>query len=86
MVKLTFQDAHRYNRSLHIVLFDLDDFKEINDTFGHEAGDKVLKVFADTVGSSIRESDIFARYGGDEFVALFHDSNQKILKSVCRQS
>ncbi len=80
VVKLTFQDAHRYNRSLHIVLFDLDDFKEINDTFGHEAGDKVLKVFADTVGSSIRESDIFARYGGDEFVALFHDSNQKNLK------
>ncbi len=72
-------DAARYKRSIHIVLFDLDNFKTINDTYGHETGDEVLRVFAKTVSSSIRESDIFARFGGDEFTALFHDCDRNNL-------
>ena len=81
VARLVLQDARRYKRSIHIVLFDLDNFKEINDTYGHEAGDKVLKVFAKSVSSSIRESDIFARFGGDEFTALFHDCDKEGLQT-----
>ncbi|MFZ6687432.1 diguanylate cyclase domain-containing protein [Undibacterium sp. SXout11W] len=53
-----------------LVFFDLDKFKEINDTYGHAEGDRALKVFADQMRDSFRNSDIFARMGGDEFVAL----------------
>ena len=81
MVHLVLQDAYRYNRSIQIVLFDLDNFKDVNDTYGHEAGDKVLKTFAETVSASIRESDIFARFGGDEFTALFHDCDKSNLQN-----
>ncbi len=53
-----------------LVFFDLDKFKEINDTYGHAEGDRALKVFADQMRDSFRNSDIFARMGGDKFVAL----------------
>ncbi len=81
VAQLVLEDAGRYNRKIFFVLFDLDEFKTINDTYGHEAGDTVLKVFADTVSSSIRGSDIFARYGGDEFIALFHDCDREGLEN-----
>lgn len=80
VTNLVFYDARRYNRSIHIVLFDLDNFKEINDTYGHTAGDLVLQTFAKTVSTSIRESDIFARLGGDEFITLFRTDNKTELK------
>ena len=53
-----------------LVFFDLDKFKQINDTHGHAEGDRVLKIFADQMRESFRTSDLFARLGGDEFVAL----------------
>lgn len=54
-----------------VVMLDLDKFKDINDTYGHEAGDAALVCFADTVYNSIRDSDILIRLGGDEFLLLF---------------
>jgi diguanylate cyclase (GGDEF)-like protein len=57
-----------------LVFFDLDKFKEINDTHGHAEGDRALKFFADEMRASFRTSDIFARLGGDEFVALLTNS------------
>lgn len=59
-----------------LIFFDLDKFKEINDTFGHAEGDKALKVFADQMRESFRGSDVFARLGGDEFVALLCNLKQ----------
>jgi len=53
-----------------LVLFDIDQFKKINDSFGHPVGDKVLKKIVDTVKVTVRSSDIFARWGGEEFVVL----------------
>ena len=55
---------------LSVLLFDLDHFKSINDRFGHAAGDEALKVFADTIQRTMREGDVIARLGGEEFVAL----------------
>ncbi|RSK31002.1 GGDEF domain-containing protein [Bhargavaea beijingensis] len=59
-----------------VVLFDLDDFKEINDTYGHEAGDAVLRDFADTLTDFIGSRGIIARWGGDEFLAIFKDADE----------
>lgn len=66
-----------YNRLGHtfsIIFFDLDHFKKINDTYGHEAGDAVLSAFAKILKKESRASDIIGRYGGEEFIALLADT------------
>jgi diguanylate cyclase (GGDEF)-like protein len=62
--------CERYGHPLTVIAFDLDKFKEINDTYGHPAGDQVLKAFARRLESGIRKSDTAARMGGDEFLIL----------------
>lgn len=61
--------AKRYE-SFSLLMFDIDHFKEVNDTYGHDVGDNVLKTIAERVGSCLRESDIFARVGGEEFMVI----------------
>ncbi len=56
-----------------VLLIDLDNFKSINDRFGHAVGDKVLQVFAQTAGNSVRPSDFIGRLGGEEFAAVLHN-------------
>jgi diguanylate cyclase (GGDEF)-like protein len=62
--------AARYGESVTIVLADLDDFKQVNDTYGHQAGDEVLKAFAATLRATVRESDVAGRWGGEEFALV----------------
>jgi diguanylate cyclase (GGDEF)-like protein len=62
--------SERYGHALTVISFDLDKFKQINDTYGHPAGDQVLKEFAQRLLSVTRKSDIAARMGGDEFLVL----------------
>jgi diguanylate cyclase (GGDEF)-like protein/PAS domain S-box-containing protein len=62
------QRAQRYNTQLSLIIFDIDHFKQVNDTYGHLAGDNVLKNLARLVASNLRQIDIFARWGGEEFV------------------
>ena len=62
--------AERYGTPSSLLYFDLDNFKAVNDAHGHAAGDAVLRHFADLIASQIRDSDILARIGGDEFAVL----------------
>lgn len=62
--------ALRHKSPLSLLLFDLDHFKRINDTYGHQAGDKALVAFSTHVKETIRNEDVFARYGGEEFVII----------------
>jgi diguanylate cyclase (GGDEF)-like protein len=68
-----------------LVFFDLDKFKQINDTYGHAEGDRVLKVFAEQMRESFRTSDLFARLGGDEFVALLTNVNARAIQDLVGQ-
>lgn len=71
-----------------VIAFDLDHFKSINDKFGHAAGDRVLQAFANTLKSCIRETDIAARIGGEEFVVLLRERDlpgtQALAERVCQ--
>ncbi len=62
--------SKRYNHTFSLILLDIDDFKRINDTYGHTVGDKVLKEFAGVLKNHLRSEDIAARYGGEEFTLL----------------
>ncbi len=66
--------SKRYQKPLSLIMLDVDGFKAINDTYGHEAGDSVLKVLAAQLQSSIRDIDFLARYGGDEFAVILPET------------
>ena len=77
--------ASRHGFPLWVVLGDLDSFKEINDSFGHAAGDIVLRTFADTLKKGTRDSDMCGRLGGDEFLLVIsHVSAENVDMAVNR--
>jgi diguanylate cyclase (GGDEF)-like protein len=65
----------RYKQPFSYMIFDIDDFKKINDTYGHDIGDEVLKQLTKAISNHIRANDYFFRVGGEEFVILFSDTN-----------
>jgi diguanylate cyclase (GGDEF)-like protein len=65
-----FRRAQRYDDPLALILLDVDHFKQLNDTYGHQFGDEVLRAFADCLRRAVRETDFVARYGGEEFAVL----------------
>ncbi len=77
--------AKRYGFPVSLVLFDLDNFKEVNDRYGHQAGDMVLIKFAEVLRSSIRTSDVPVRYGGEEFVLLFPHTSEEEAVAVAER-
>jgi diguanylate cyclase (GGDEF)-like protein len=75
--ELFFNIAKRYNKMFAIAIVDVDNFKEINDTHSHAAGDFVLKTLSSVMQETLRKPDIVTRYGGDEFAVIFPESTQK---------
>jgi two-component system cell cycle response regulator len=67
---LELERTRRFGRPVSLAICDIDHFKKINDTYGHQAGDEVLRAFARAIGAAVREVDWVARYGGEEFVVV----------------
>lgn len=80
-----FEEAKRYNRPLCVAMVDLDNFKAINDVFGHDAGDEVLRRVARILIEVTRTSDLVARYGGEELAVVFPDTTISDGAVVCER-
>lgn len=85
IAQLEINKLERYGGSLSLLMIDIDFFKKVNDTFGHAAGDEVLKALTSTVKKRLRNSDIFARYGGEEFVVLLFNTPFKDTLAISEQ-
>ncbi len=86
VLNLAIQNARRYNRNFAVLFIDLDRFKNINDTLGHEAGDRLLQEMGARLTQTVRASDVVARLGGDEFVVLVQEvSEAKQVEAVARK-
>ncbi|MGC8555360.1 MAG: diguanylate cyclase [Candidatus Acidulodesulfobacterium sp.] len=77
--------ALRYNRPLSLIMFDIDHFKSINDTYGHETGDIILKEISSIVKESLRTTDFFARYGGEEFMVIAPETPLKTALELAKR-
>ena len=75
----------RFGEPLSMLVWDIDDFKMVNDRFGHQAGDKALRVIAKTLQNRLRESDFIARYGGEEFVCLLSGTDKEAALKVAEE-
>ncbi len=76
------KQSKRYGQPITLAILDIDHFKIINDTHGHLVGDEVLVMMASAVNKHVRETDLFARWGGEEFVLLFNNTNLEKSKKV----
>lgn len=77
--------AVRSDRPLCVIMADLDMFKQVNDTYGHQVGDQVLRDTAVRLGTTLRDFDLVGRYGGEEFVAVLQDTPLEIAKQVAER-
>lgn len=77
--------AGRFGTELTLIMFDVDHFKDINDTYGHQAGDEVLRTLTSLVGHSIRASDLLARWGGEEFMILITNTSLEKTRSFAEK-
>lgn len=69
--------SRRYGRSFSVLMFDIDHFKRVNDTYGHQAGDEVLKYLGEVVLRAVRNTDMAARYGGEEFIVILPETGSE---------
>ncbi|MCK5436415.1 MAG: diguanylate cyclase, partial [Desulfobulbaceae bacterium] len=72
-----FQKAVRYHENISCVMFDIDHFKNFNDTYGHQTGDMVLRTLGNVIARIMRDTDLSARYGGEEFALLLYHTDHK---------
>ena len=79
------KSASRYNEPFGFVMFDIDYFKKINDTYGHQVGDNVLITISNTIQENLREDDFFARWGGEEFVIIAKYSDINSLEHLVKK-
>lgn len=77
MLRQDYARHRRYDRNAALVMFDIDHFKRINDSYGHQAGDAVIQRAAELIRQSMRDADIAGRYGGEEFVVLLPDTDSE---------
>jgi len=83
--RLEFARSQRMNRPICCMMLDLDHFKTVNDTYGHQAGDKVLQEFARICKASVREIDLVGRYGGEELIILLPETTLEATQQVAQR-
>ena len=84
-LKLLFNRSMARGRPLSVLITDIDRFKHVNDTYGHDGGDEVLREFAHRVRSTVRGADLACRYGGEEFVVVMPDTSPEIAAAVAER-
>jgi diguanylate cyclase (GGDEF)-like protein len=84
-IKFRLAEMDRYKWPFGVLFIDLDNFKDINDTYGHEVGDSVLEMTAKTLTNSLRSFDTVCRWGGEEFVAIIVNVDHQHLPAVCEK-
>jgi diguanylate cyclase (GGDEF)-like protein len=77
ILQRAFRQAVRYGHSMSVVMIDSDNLKQINDTYGHESGNRMLLLLVRCIREQLRGSDVVARFGGDEFILLLQETNGK---------
>jgi diguanylate cyclase (GGDEF)-like protein len=77
MLQRSFRQSVRYGHAMSIVMVDSDNLKQVNDTYGHEAGNRLLQHLVRCIREQLRGSDVMARFGGDEFIVLLPETNSK---------
>ncbi len=82
---LEIERANRNNEDLTYLIMDIDDFKQVNDRYGHMAGDRVLKSVADTIRNDLRKIDLLFRFGGEEFVALLPRTDREAAERIAER-
>lgn len=85
LVELEFRRSRRTPHRWCLLMFDVDHFKQVNDSYGHQAGDAVLAQMADIFRSNLRTTDVLARYGGEEFVAILLESTKEAGRQVAEK-
>lgn len=83
--EIELERAKRLQTSVTLLMLDIDNFKEINDVFGHQQGDQVLQQISQIITDNVRAYDIFARYGGEEFIVFMPETSQSAAISVCQR-
>lgn len=78
-------DKFIFTNELIVAMIDLDDFKEINDSMGHVAGDRALKSFSEALMSATRNNDVVIRMGGDEFIIILETSDVNVMEEVIKR-
>jgi diguanylate cyclase (GGDEF)-like protein len=81
-VQSRFEEQKRFDMPFGILFIDIDHFKKINDTYGHDVGDKMLKLVANTFVANARPFDFYGRWGGEEFIGIIRNINSKDLESL----
>lgn len=84
-IKMAFNEAQVFKTNPGIIFMDIDDFKNVNDTYGHETGDKVLKALANTIRHNVRQSDFPGRFGGEEFIVLIRDTSKDEILQIAEK-
>jgi diguanylate cyclase (GGDEF)-like protein len=79
------ESANRYGREVSVILMDLDHFKEVNDTYGHLMGDRLISLVGEVISSHVRGADIAARYGGDEFAIILPDTTREAAEQTAKK-
>ena len=77
--------SSRYNHEMTLLMMDIDNFKQVNDTYGHPVGDQVLREIANCIQQTIRKIDIASRYGGEEFTVILPETNIKDAKIIAER-